>query len=378
MHPHPFSLLVKPVSADCNLRCRYCFYLPRSALYAQNRTHRMSDVVLEKLIKTYMATDQPVHAFCWQGGEPTLAGLDFYTKVTALQKKYAGSGARVSNTIQTNATLITEKMAAFFARNRFLVGCSLDGPGKIHNRHRLTIAGKPTHQAVMKGIETLRRHQVQFNILTLVTRANAGHAIKVYHYLKKNRFHFQQYIPCVEFDDDQRLLPFAVTGEQWGDFLNTVFDAWYLSDVDTVSIQNFDAVLAKKVYGINSVCVMADNCCQYFVVEYNGDVYPCDFFVEPLLKIGNIMEDTWKTLQGSAAYQDFGRHKANMNELCSRCEFHSLCSGGCLKNRMYKGNPPQNVSILCPGLKRFYRHTRDRFDTLSKTIIRRRRQQEAR
>jgi len=364
----PFSLLVKPASADCNLCCDYCFYLSRAGLYPETKKHRMSDAVLERLIKTYMGTAQDVYSIYWQGGEPTLMGTEFFETVVEFQKKYGSAGNRVSNCVQTNATLMTDKMGALFAAYKFLVGCSLDGPPQIHNQYRRTADKRPSYKEVIKGIDILKRHHVPFNILTLVTQANVDQAHKIYHYLKRLGIFYHQYIPCVEFDAKGNLLPFAITGEQWGRFLCGVFDAWYPKDVSSVSVRNFDAILSKKVDGINDVCVMGDNCCQYFVVEHNGDIYPCDFFVEKPLKIGNIMETSWEEMMHSPAYLEFGTQKKQWNEKCVTCDHLELCAGDCLKNRTYAANPPQNISWLCPGLTAFFNHTQTPFNTLTKTI----------
>ncbi len=366
----PFSLLVKPTSADCNLACDYCFYLPKKNLYPQTKTHRMSDAVLERLIKSYMHTAQPAYSICWQGGEPTLMGTNFFLKAVEFEKKYGSPGARMGNSIQTNATLITDKMAKLFAKYNFLVGCSLDGPENIHDHYRQTLNGKATHKEVLKGIEMLKRNRVAFNILTLVSQANINHAKEVFHYLKNMGFNYHQYIPCIEFDENKTLLPFSITGELWGDFLCDIFDAWYPKQISSVSVRNFDAILSKQINGINDVCVLGDNCCQYFVVEYNGDVYPCDFFVEKKHKLGNIMETTWEELLYSPAYQQFGAQKSCWNETCNTCDHQKLCAGDCLKNRVYSGNPPENLSCLCPGLTSFFIHTKNGFEKLSDKIQR--------
>ncbi len=226
----PFSLLIKPASADCNLRCTYCFYLGKSALYPQNKTHRMSDSVLEQEIKSYLSTEQPVHTFSWQGGEPTLMGAHFFKRITELQKKHSRPGSKIVNALQTNATLITDALAAHLGYYRFLVGCSLDGPPELHNRHRRYLCGDSSHTAVLKGIETLSRHRVEFNILVLVSKANVHMAREVYRYLLEQNFLYHQYIPCVEFDNHGKSLPFSISAEEWGRFLCELFDSWYPRD----------------------------------------------------------------------------------------------------------------------------------------------------
>jgi len=371
----PFTLLVKPASADCNLRCEYCFYLEKSRLYPETPHHRMTDEVLEQMIRSYMATPQPTYSIGWQGGEPTLMGLEFFQNVVRFQKQYGRPGSNIGNGLQTNATLIDAQMAQLFHEYHFLVGCSLDGPARLHDRYRLTVGGKPTHAAVLRGIETLDRHKVEYNILTLVNQANVAHAREVYRYLVKQGFLYHQYIPCVEFDDQGELLPFAVNGEEWGNFLCEVFDEWYAHDTKKVSIRHFDSILVKMLDGQVNVCTLGQNCCQYFVVEHNGDVYPCDFFVEESLKLGNVMENSWEEMQRSATYLEFGAQKLRWNAACARCEFLDVCAGDCLKHRLYAGNPPQNLSKLCPGWKHFFRYTRSRFEKLAARVQKQRRKE---
>jgi len=364
----PFSLLIKPTSADCNLRCEYCFYLKKSSLYPESIRHRMSDEVLKQLIKSYMATSQSTYSFTWQGGEPTLMGLDFFHKVVALQKQYGAKGAIVANGLQTNATHINEELAHHFALYRFLLGCSLDGSEVIHDRYRRTLKGKGTHEMVLSGIDTLRRYGIEFNILVLVSKANVEQASEIYQYLRKKGFYYHQYVPCVEFDEDGKPLPFAINGQEWGEFLCGLFDEWYPNDMYKVSIRLFDSVLQKMVDGAVNVCQMDRNCCQYFVVEYNGDIYPCDFFVEAPLKIGNIMDTSWDEAIESRIYQNFGSQKSNWNKKCQTCDCLNYCLGDCLKHRIYSGNASQNLSWLCEGWRRFYRSTRGRLQTIADEI----------
>jgi len=371
----PFTLLVKPASADCNLRCKYCFYLEKSHLYSSTNKHRMSDEVLEHMIKSYAATKQPHYSIGWQGGEPTLMGLGFFEKAVALQKKYSRHGVSFENGLQTNATLINDSMAEFFHQNHFLLGCSLDGPANLHDRYRLTTNGSNTQEKVVKGLDILTRHQVDVNILALISQANVLQPRKVYQYFVENGYLFHQYIPCVEFNGKGQLLPFAINGEEWGNFLCELFDEWYAKDTRKVSIRDFDSILLKMVDGVNSVCTYGKNCCQYFVVEYNGDVYPCDFFVDKPLKLGNVMEDSWEKLLQSPTYSDFGAQKSMWNAECDVCDCLDLCSGDCLKHRIYDGNPPQHLSRLCTGWQQFFRYSRKRFEKLADQIRQQRRQE---
>ena len=363
-----FSLLIKPASADCNLHCPYCFYLDRSALYPETKRHRMSEEVLTQMISSYMKTAQKQYAFGWQGGEPTIMGVDFFRRVTDLQQKYGKNGALVANGLQTNATLIDGEFAKHLAKYKFLVGVSLDGPENIHNRYRITADGRGSYINVLRGIEHLKQNNVEFNILTLVTSANVKKGRDVYRFLCDMGFFYHQYIPCVEFDGKGSPMPFSVSGEEWGDFLCEIFDEWIKRDTRKVSMRLFDSILALMVDGVRNACNMGDNCCQYFVVEHNGDIYPCDFFVDSDKKLGNIMNDSWKELQVSPKYMEFGRKKSLWNKECEKCEYLKYCMGDCPKHRFYKGDNPDNLSWLCKGWKQFFSHSLPEFKKLALSI----------
>ncbi len=354
----PFSLLVKPASADCNLRCRYCFYLDRAALYPASTRHRMADDVLERMIRTFLATDQPVHAFGWQGGEPTLMGLAFFERVTELQQRHGRAGGSVSNGLQTNTTLIDDAWAAHLRRYNFLVGVSIDGPPEVHDRYRVFVDGRGAHADVMRGLACLARNRVEHNVLTLVSQANVRRPRETYHYLRDDLgVMFHQYIECVEFDRDGNLRPFAVSGAEWGDFLCGVYDEWIAcGDTRRVSVRLFDSLLTMMVEGVANVCSMGRDCRQYLVVEHNGDVYPCDFYVRPELKLGNLMTDTWDELLASPMYAAFGARKRQWNPKCADCRYLRFCAGCCPKNRPGGGGDPMALSALCEGWMRFYEH----------------------
>jgi len=348
----PFSLLIKPAGADCNLRCEYCFYLDRCGGCPES-PRRMDDTTLDAMIRSFMATEQPHHVFGWQGGEPTLMGLPFFERVTELQMKHGRRGATVSNGLQTNATLLDDAMARHFAEFRFLLGVSLDGPPELHDRFRRTAAGAPSHAEVLRGIATLRRNRVEFNILVLVSAANVRQGREVYRYLRDEGFLHHQYIPCVEFAADGRLRPFSVSGPEWGDFLCAVYDEWRAADTRRVSVRLFDSILAYVVDGARNACTLGRDCRQYLVVEHNGDVYPCDFFVEPSRRLGNLRADSWETLRASERYAEFGRRKAGWSGQCAACEYLDLCAGDCQKHRPSGGAA---ASVLCPGWRQFYGH----------------------
>ncbi len=276
----------------------------------------------------------------------------------------------MGNGLQTNATLLDEEFAAHLAAYRFLVGVSLDGPAEVHDRFRRDAAGRGSHADVLRGIECLRRAGVEFNALVLVSSANVHRARDVYRYLRGLGIAYHQYIPCVEFDRDGRPLPYTITGPQWGDFLCQIFDEWISSDVGLVSIRRFDSVLNMLLNGRADACNMSRNCNQYFVVEHNGDVYPCDFFVDEDKKLGNIITDSWESLQNSPRYVRFGKQKARWNPRCARCEYLALCAGDCLKHRIYGGGDAGRLSWLCEGWRRFYAHSLPAFEALARSIKR--------
>jgi len=354
---HPFSLLVKPASADCNLRCRYCFYLDRATLYPESARHRMTDAVLERMIQSFLATDQPQYGFGWQGGEPTLMGLDFFKRVTALQQQHGRAGCAVSNGLQTNTTLIDDAWARHLREYHFLVGVSIDGPEALHNRYRVFVDGRGAHADVMRGLDRLKRNGVEFNVLTLVSQANVRHPREVYRYLRDDLgVMYHQYIECVEFASDGTLMPFAIAGAEWGDFLCGIYDEWVSSgDTHRVSVRLFDSILTQMVDHFPNVCAMGRDCRQYLVVEHNGDIYPCDFYVRADLKLGNLMVDDWDAVLAARPYAAFGAHKRAWNAKCDQCQYLEFCAGCCPKNRPREGHPG-SLSILCEGWMQFYRH----------------------
>lgn len=363
-----FSLLVKPASADCNLRCAYCFYLEKSSLYPRQKRHRMSPAVLRSMIASFMATEQAQYSFGWQGGEPTLMGTDFFRHAVELQQEYGKSGSVVCNGLQTNATRIDDEMARLFARYHFLLGVSLDGAEEVHNTHRRTAGGAVTHRQVIEGIRTLRRHRVEFNALVAVNARNVGHGSEIYRYLLEQDILYHQYIPIVEFDARGRPLPFGIEAEQWGEFLCAVFDEWYPRDTRRVSIRLFDSILSVLVDRHPTICSMDDTCCQYFVVEFNGDVYPCDFFVEEETRLGNIQHHSWEQLLSAAKYRAFGQQKQRLNRRCRGCRHVGLCVGDCLKHRFHGARNPQQLSWLCKGWMRFYDHAQERLHGLANEV----------
>ena len=355
-----FSLLLKPSAADCNLRCTYCFYRGRQDP-TQSRP-RMSDAVLERTIASYMQSHQALsYTFSWQGGEPGLMGLPFFEKAVGLEMKHGPRGALVCNGFQTNGTLITDELAAFLADYKFLFGVSVDGPADVHDHYRKTQDGTPTHASVLKGIDRLQKRGIDFNILALVNDRTVKQPRKIYDDFKRRGFFYQQYVPCVEFDATGRLRPYSITGREWGTFLCAIFDQWIDGDVGQISIRLFDSIVEYLVTGRRNACTMGTDCCQYFVVEYDGSVYPCDFFVRDDLRLGNITSGGWEDFLTSPLYRRFGLEKASWDDECHSCPWLALCNGDCPKFRPGSGTK----SLLCEGWRAFYAHALPRLERLA-------------
>jgi len=362
------SLLIKPASGDCNLRCHYCFYHDRlTDPYKDSGWHRMSPEVLDALIRQGMRLQRDNAAFGWQGGEPTLCGLDFFRQVVALQQKYGAPGQSVSNGLQTNGLLLTPEWADFLHEYNFLLGVSLDGPSDYHDRYRTTAAGGPTQQRVLDALHMLAEHDVEFNILAVVNRYDADRGAEMFDYLAGQGFGYLQFIPCVERDPQTgRLADFSVGAEQYGDFLCAVFDRWYNDGQPAVSVRDFEASLAVYMGQQSTVCCYQPECGGYLVVEYNGDVYPCDFYVREDLRLGNIMETPLQTLFDSPAARRFARAKALPRPECAVCPWRVLCNQGCPRFVGLDGN---GRHYLCRAYQRFYTYSHDRFVTLRDRLL---------
>ena len=298
----PFSLLVKPVGARCNLACDYCFYLDKAALYP-NGPAQMSDAVLARMLESYLSLPFDSFAIAFQGGEPLLAGLPFFKHANDFAKRFLPPEKRLTLSIQTNATRMTRDAARFFADEGWLVGVSVDGPAPVHDTHRRTSDGRGTHSDVLRGIEALRDAGCEYNVLTLVTEANVHEPERLYRYVRDELDgKWQQYTDHLE----------SVTPLQWDRFLVGVLDAW-LADGDQgrVSVRNIDAAISYATIGRADQCIFADRCDGHVVVERNGDIYPCDFFVSSATRLGNLMETGWRELRESPAAMSFAAKKCS-------------------------------------------------------------------
>jgi uncharacterized protein len=373
VRPFAFQAMAKPIGAACNLNCTYCYYLEKQKLY-KGSSLRMTEEVLEHFIRSYITAHQaPVVEFVWQGGEPCLAGIDFFRKVVALQQKYA-SNKQINNSFQTNGTLLTDEWGQFFKQHNFLVGISVDGPEPIHNAFRPMATGKSSFANVMEGIHILHLHGVDFNTLTVVHRQNARHASEIYHFLTSIGSRYLQFIPVVErhkpnssdtglllanpLDVDADITEWSVLPEQFGQFLITIFDEWVRSDVGKVYVQQFDATLANWVGENPGICIYSERCGDAVALEHNGDVYSCDHFVFPPYKLGNITTHTFVEMLKSPEQIRFGANKTNvLPQFCIHCEYRFACHGECPKHRFTQtpdGEP--GLNYLCPSYKNFFAH----------------------
>lgn len=380
--PHGIHVVAKPIGPLCNLNCEYCFYLEKQALFARNEKYRMTDDVLRAFITGYISSQPaPVIEFVWQGGEPTLIGVDFFKRVLELQKPFAKSKT-ITNSLQTNGTLLNDEWCRFLKRHRFMVGISLDGPKEIHDRYRRDRKGRGTFERVMHGLRLLQKHQVEYNVMACVARETALKPLEVYHFFRDAGVEFIQFTPVVERLADKtsaeqglHLAAFAalnrpeqqteVTGwsvlpQDYGDFLIEVFEAWVHSDVGKIFVMNFEWALNAWIGNPAPVCVHARQCGRSLAIEHNGDVFACDHSVYPQSRLGNILTDTLSEMAEASLKTQFGISKETaLPRWCRECDVLAACQGGCPKHRFattYYNEP--GLHYLCAGYLKFFLHIR--------------------
>ncbi len=403
----PMYVMLKPVGSKCNLDCDYCYYLEKEHLYS-NKKHVMSDELLERFTQQYIESQtMPQVLFTWHGGETLMRPLSFYKKAVELQKRYA-RGRQIDNSIQTNGTLLNDDWCAFFKENNFLVGISIDGPKEFHDEYRRDKMGRPSFHRVMKGIELLQKHEVEFNCMAVVNDYNVDYPLKFYRFFKEIGCQFVQFTPIVErirkvpshqqtmteestklkshnkarhgslrlatakeSEDEAELAPFTVPADKWGQFLCAIFDEWVKQDVCKIFIQLFDSTLANWVGEQPGVCTMARRCGHAGVMEFNGDVYSCDHFVFPEYRLGNIYTRTLTSMMYSPEQQKFGNDKYDtLPQQCLECDMLFTCHGECPKNRFIKdkyGN--EGLNYLCEGYYRFFTHVAPYMDFMKRELL---------
>jgi uncharacterized protein len=375
-------VVAKPIGPVCNLNCEYCFYLEKQALFGPAEKYRMSDDVLSAFIANYISSQStPVVEFVWQGGEPTLLGIDFFKRVIDLQKQFPGTKT-ITNSLQTNGTLLTDEWCAFLKKHNFMVGISLDGPKEVHDRYRRDRKGSGTFDRVMHGLRLLQKHKVEYNILACVARETAKHPTEVYRFLKNEGVEFIQFTPVVERTPDSssrriglrhagpssldkkgeqtEVTSWAVIPDEYGDFLIAVYEEWVRHDVGNVFVMNFEWALNAWIGNPSSVCVHAKQCGRSVVMEHNGAVYACDHCVYPEYQLGNIKTDKLSDMVERSLQSGFGVSKeTSLPQWCRECKVLVACQGGCPKHRFEMTNYREpGLHYLCAGYKKFFLHIR--------------------
>ncbi|HXX89022.1 MAG TPA: anaerobic sulfatase maturase [Acidimicrobiales bacterium] len=362
--PDAFHVLAKPSGPICNLDCRYCYFLEKEALYPGDR-FRMAPETLERYVRQVIEShDGPEVTVAWQGGEPTLMGLDFFGRAMALVERYRRPGQVVSHTIQTNGTLLTDEWCAFLAEHHYLVGISIDGPRALHDAYRVDKRGRPTFDRVMTGLGRLQAHGVDVNVLCTVHAANQDHPLEVYRFFRDDLgLRHLQLIPIVERADavgggGDAVTDRSVDPDAWGRFLVAVFDEWLVRDVGQVFVSHFDAALASWLGVRPGLCIFGETCGDAVALEHNGDVYACDHFVDPEHLVGNINQTHLVELLASKPQREFGLAKRDtLPGICRRCPVRFACNGECPKNRFAttpEGEP--GLNYLCAGYLAFFTH----------------------
>jgi uncharacterized protein len=400
-----FHVMAKPSGSTCNLDCKYCFYLSKETLPNGPGTGRMDDEILELFIRQYIeGVTGPEVVFSWQGGEPTLRGLDFFHKVVALQKKYAKSGQRIENDLQTNGVLLDERWADFLKNNQFLVGLSIDGPRELHDRFRVNKGGAPTFDKVMAAARLLRKFGVRFNTLTCVHRFNASRPLDVYRFLRRELDStYIQFIPIVQLKHfettapqtwDSSTLPWlgspearpdhpnsvvtdwSVDAEEYGYFLSRVFDEWRRKDLGRVLVNHFETLVAQHLGLPSQICIYNELCGKGVVVEHDGSTYSCDHYVYPEYRLGTLRDKPLAEMVFSPTQVKFGYAKSEtLPRYCRACPYLSDCWGECPKNRLLRtpdGEP--GLNYLCAGLKKFYKHALPEVERIAAGIRRQQKQ----
>ena len=375
--------MAKAIGPICNLDCKYCFYLEKEQLYPENEKWKMSDERLEVFVRDYIAAQPgPEVTFAFQGGEPTLLGVNYFRKVVAFQKQYA-QGKTIANAFQTNGTLLNDEWGAFLAENNFLVGLSIDGPEDVHNANRVDKKGRDSYKDVIRGLNILRKHKVEFNTLTCVNSVTVQHPKRIYKFLKSIGSKYIQFIPIVEREVDTaaaklgldfaappdletppanreapRMSAHAVPAAAYGDFLCKIFDTWIKRDVGKVYVQLFDVALGKWLGDSGGLCYFSETCGRALAMEHDGDLYTCDHYVYPKYKLGNLMNTSLGSLADSPMAKAFGEAKRDrLPKYCRDCSVRFACNGECPKHRFtYTPDGEWGLNYLCPAYKQFFRH----------------------
>ena len=363
------SLLIKPASGSCNVRCRYCFYADEQESRGTYSYGLMSEETLELLIKKALSYATRNCSFGFQGGEPTLRGLEFFRKAVALERKYNVHGAQIANAIQTNGLLLDREWARFLHDERFLVGLSLDGTKDIHDENRLDPQGRGTYSRVLQAAQLLEAHKVDFNILTVVTGKTARSISKIYSFFRRSGLLYQQYIPCLDpLEGPRGSSPYSLTPEGYGQFLKTLFDLWY-RDVAAgrfIYIRYFENLIGMLLGRPPESCGLSGRCTVQHVIEADGSVYPCDFYCLDPWKLGTVREDDFSTLSKKEKALEFVASSQSLGESCKGCPYYPLCRGGCRRDR----EPLHSLggNYFCPAYKEFFAYALPRLREIARVV----------
>lgn len=355
----PFVVMTKPIGPVCNLRCDYCYYLQKKSLFPPNERYRMRSEVLEAYIKSFITESPgPMVHFVWHGGEPTLAGIDFFKQVLELQEKHTPEGWECLNNLQTNGTRLDENWCTFLSENNFTVGLSLDGPEHLHNAYRSDIRGGATHQRVMNGLKLLRAAGIEPDILCTLNARNSEFPTEVYHFFLEQKVRWLQFLPVVTRLPDQSVAPWSVTPDKMATFLTKVFDEWVRHDLGKIGIQNFLECMLVVGGKPANICIMSETCGRVLAVEHDGGTYSCDHFVNPDNYLGNLTTDSLAAMIDSPHQTAFGQAKKEfLPAYCTQCPVLSMCNGGCPKDRFIKTPDGEDgLNYLCSGYKDYYGH----------------------
>ncbi len=364
----PLSVLIKPSSSLCNLKCKYCFYHSIAEKRLTESYGKMSIDTLESIVKKGLEYADSICTFAFQGGEPTLSGLDFFNKLIEFEKKYNIKKIPINNAIQTNGMVINDKWAQFFAGNKFLVGISLDGPKDIHDANRIDLADKGSYKRVMQTIDLFKKYGVEYNILTVINSYTARHINKIYGFFKKNNFKYLQFIPCLDpLEEEPGGHNYSLTPERYTHFLKTLFDLWYndVSKDSFISIRHFDNLVGMFMGYAPESCGMLGVCSCQFVIEADGGVYPCDFYVIDEWYLGNINEIGYEELRTSKPGMKFVDVSKHVDHACRECRWQTLCRGGCRRSREPFVNGKPVLNYYCESYKEFYEYSAPRLRTLA-------------
>ncbi|KNF09551.1 anaerobic sulfatase-maturating enzyme [Gottschalkia purinilytica] len=366
----PISILIKPSSSKCNLRCKYCFYNSLSEKRDTKDYGFMNEETITNLVKNILEYADDHCVFAFQGGEPTLIGLDFYRKVIELQKRYNHKGVRIENTIQTNGILIDEEWAKFFYENKFLIGVSLDGSKDINDGSRLDVNEKSTFNRVMNSIKLLDKYKVNYNILCVVSSYVARHIGKVYSFYKRNGFKFLQFMPCLDENEESKF--YSLDNKKYGKFLKNLFDLWYEDFVkgERIDIRFFSNLVQMAAGYRSETCGMSGKCHCYFVVEGDGSIYPCDFYVTDNWLLGNVNNEKFKDIIISEKAEKFVYDSIYVDDKCRACDYFNLCRGGCRRWREPFEDVRPKLNKLCPAFKEFFKYADERIYELSLVLKR--------